>query len=108
MDHSLKVQGNWAAPLPWDNHSALTSLKAYGLDSMSLWQPLADCPSVCLFLLTRDVMETHCSIGKLHIEREHFCGVGMEELRGDTGDLFLRLNFLNGLNLFCFILFLYV
>lgn len=86
MDHSLKVQGNWAAPLPWDNHSALTSLKAYGLDSMSLWQPLADYPSVLLFLfLTRDIMETHCSIGKLHVEREHFCGVGMEELRGDTG-----------------------
>lgn len=30
-------------------------------------------------------METHCSVGKLHVEGEHFCGVGMEELRGDTG-----------------------
>lgn len=51
-------------------------------------------------------METHCSLGKLHVEREHDCGVGMEELRGGRGFLLLRLSLLNGLNLFSFILFM--
>lgn len=47
------------------------------------WQPLADCPLLTMLLLlflAGKAMETHCSLGKLHVEREHGCGVGMEEL----------------------------
>lgn len=48
LGHSLKVQGSWVAPLPWDG-SALTSIKPYGPDSMShgshwLTAPLDNAP----------------------------------------------------------------
>lgn len=71
-------------------HSALTSLKVYGLDSMSPWQPLADCRLLTLLLflfLAREATETHCISGKLHVEREHVSVMRMEELRGDMGVL---------------------